>query len=232
MENVHFLTWGSHHASNAYSHVRRVILAGTLFYRISRYEALRRASGNLSIGEEAYDGEQDERAFRVSESSHAVLQALCRGAVRKAQGDGCPPSHAYIVADRWTGLPHELPSIFPGCTVKPWRPLGVSLSGKPKAAVDYLMNQTEQLQSGLVRFKDVADAVGLTPSNFTKNVRKHPDFMAFLAEQDITETANLNEEFSKVHPQARYFTSRYYYWFGPELPDDSDMPFDPMLETE
>lgn len=114
--------------------------------------------------------------------------------------------------------------------MKPWRPLGVSLSGKPKAAAEYLREETDWLDTGLVGFNEVAGAIRLDASNFTKNVRKHPDFIAFLEQDGMKETPNIVRGGNKRHRQPRYFTSRYYYWFGPDGVDDSDLSPDPILE--
>jgi hypothetical protein len=43
---VHFIHWGEHQATNDYADVPNVILAGTLFYRPSHYEALTRLAGD------------------------------------------------------------------------------------------------------------------------------------------------------------------------------------------
>ncbi len=70
---VHFLTWGNHHGTNAYAHVPNVILAGTLFYRVSHYEALTR----LAAGKHPADGLPGETvSLRSQLASTATL--FCR----------------------------------------------------------------------------------------------------------------------------------------------------------
>jgi hypothetical protein len=54
---VHFLNWGNH-ATNKFGDVPNVILAGTLFYRPSYYEALPRLVAHLR----AADGRIDRGA--------------------------------------------------------------------------------------------------------------------------------------------------------------------------
>jgi hypothetical protein len=46
---VKFLHWGNHHATNDYADVPNVILAGTLFYRPSYYEALTRLAADAVV---------------------------------------------------------------------------------------------------------------------------------------------------------------------------------------
>jgi hypothetical protein len=70
--NVHFLHWGAHDATNSYAHIPNVILAGTLFYRTSHYEAL----GRLVSGQPSSDGafeEADRSEIMLGEHRNLVL---------------------------------------------------------------------------------------------------------------------------------------------------------------
>ena len=67
-----------------------------------------------------------------------LLQAICRGRVRKLDGDRCLPMYAYVIAAPISRIPAALVSIFPGCTVRRWDPLGFKLTGHIKAAVEYV----------------------------------------------------------------------------------------------
>lgn len=132
---VHFLHWGAHDATNRYAHVPNVILAGTLFYRPSYYEAL----GRLASRQPSVEGlfpDDDTAEVRLGEHSHLILQALCRGAVRRCVDGGCPPTHTYIIASRGSGIPQSLADIFPGARVVPWRPVPKALKGKVAEAVE------------------------------------------------------------------------------------------------
>jgi hypothetical protein len=85
-ENVTFIQWGSHSATNKYADVPNIILAGTLFYRGSYYEALKRlASGRRTAAGAVTEDELDRT--ELGEHAHLILQALCRGSVRKSDGD-------------------------------------------------------------------------------------------------------------------------------------------------
>ena len=99
---VHFLHWGVHDATNLFAHVPNIILAGTLFLRPSDYEALGRLASAHPSSRGRYD-EERTRQVTLGEHRHMILQALCRGAVRKSVGNGCPPTRAYIIASRTVG---------------------------------------------------------------------------------------------------------------------------------
>jgi hypothetical protein len=71
----------------------------------------------------------------LGEHRHLVLQALCRGSVRRCQGTECAPCDAYIIAATRSGIPAALPDIFPGCRVVRWQPVQKALSGKVKRSV-------------------------------------------------------------------------------------------------
>lgn len=184
---VHFLNWGSHDATNQFAHVPNVILAGTLFYRTSYYEAL----GRLGAGQPSSDGafaEVDHRDVEVGEHSHLILQALCRGSVRCCEGDVCAPCNAYIIASVRSGIPKALPVIFPGCRVETWKPVRRALKGKVRQAERYITGCFAANPDGVLAFATVAKAIGMDANNFRRSVRKHPDFIEALAEEDIVET--------------------------------------------
>ena len=127
--DVRFVHWGAHDATNEFADIPNIILAGTLFYRPSVYEA----RGRLASGHPSSEGKFDVKDFAqvmAGEHRHLILQALCRGAVRKCIGDACPPCRAYIIASSRSGIPDSLKEIFPGAQVVPWRPVKKPLKGK------------------------------------------------------------------------------------------------------
>lgn len=185
---VSFVTWGQHDATNRFSHVPNVILAGTLFYRASFYEALGRASAGITSADGAYSREDTMRVLE-GENRHLVLQALCRGSVRSSDGDVCRPCNAYIIAATRSGIPAALPEIFPGCTVVPWRPIKRSLRGHIADAVEYIERWLAECPTeSVLPFKQVARAVGLLDnSNFRRAIRQHPQFREAIAELGLVE---------------------------------------------
>jgi hypothetical protein len=183
-DRVRFIHWGAHQATNDYSEVPNVILAGTLFYRPSYYEALARLAADLRPAQ----GAIESAAVELGEHRHLVLQALCRGRVRKCQDNMCAPCNAYIIAATRSGIPEALPEIFPGCRVVRWQPVQKALSGKVKEAAEYVIHWFEKKPDGLLRFNVVQRAIGINDAaTFRNDVRRHPDFREALANHDIAE---------------------------------------------
>jgi hypothetical protein len=187
-ENVAFLTWGSHMATNAHVDVRNVILAGTLFYRPSFYEALKRLATGRTAAHGSVTKAELEKTI-AGEHAHAILQALCRGSVRRCDGEYCHPCDAYVIASVRSGIPEVLPRIFPGCDVSTWRPVERSLTGHVKAAVETIEGWVASAKAGaILPFKTVSKALGITSHAFRNDVRFHPDFMEAVAELGVIQS--------------------------------------------
>jgi hypothetical protein len=185
-DNVSFITWGAHMATNEYVGVSNVVLAGTLFYRPSFYEALKRLAAGRPAGKGAVTAEELKKTMG-GEHAHAILQALCRGSVRRCDGERCHPCDAFIIASVRTGIPGQIKEIFPGCTVKPWRPVERTLRGHVKAAVEFIEGWLDKAprRGETLPFKVVSKALGITPTNFRSDVRFHPEFVEAIAELGV-----------------------------------------------
>ncbi len=110
--NVASLTWGNEKATNEFSAIKNVILAGTLFYPESVYEVRARASKGLGAAEEL---DLDSfKALELGEHKNLILQAACRGSVRKCVNDQGEAMDLYLIASNKTGIPYVLTEIFPG----------------------------------------------------------------------------------------------------------------------
>jgi hypothetical protein len=130
----------------------------------------------------------------IGEHRHLILQALCRGSVRKCQDDMCAPCDAYIIAATRSGIRETLPKIFPGCRVVRWQPVQKALSGKVKEAAEFVINWFKKNPDGLLPFNKVRKAIGIEgASNFRRDVRKNPDFREALANHDIAEAQELGD---------------------------------------
>jgi hypothetical protein len=184
---VHFLNWGSHDATNAYASVPNVILAGTLFYRTSYYEAL----GRMAAGQPSQTGPfsaDNRKAVLVGENCHLILQALCRGAVRRCEDGGCPETRTYIIASQRSGIAEALPRIFPGVRMAQWRPVQQKLSGNVGKTLAYIKERLAADPKALVSFKEVKAHIGCRDqSNFNRMIRRHDDFVQAIADEGIIE---------------------------------------------
>lgn len=184
---VHFLNWGAHDATNSFGHVPNIILAGTLFYPTSYLEALGRLAGAFPPSTGAFPDDA-LKAVTLGEHRHLILQAVCRGAVRKCDGDGCPPTSAYLIASTRSGIRRELPGIFPGAKIHKWQPVKRALRGKVAEAVSFIEAALEASPSSLVSFGEVRAHLGWKDrKSFNRSIRRHDDFIAALDELGIEE---------------------------------------------
>lgn len=183
---VHFLNWGAHDATNAFSHVPNVILAGTLFHRGSYYEAL----GRVAAGKPSATGpfpKSDTQRVMDGENRHLILQAACRGAVRLSDGDQCRPANVYIIASRSkNNIERDLPEVFPGARIVRWQPVKKALRGKVAEAFEYVRTRIEQAPDAKVPYKEAMAAIGWSDAkNFKRRIREHEDFIEALEAEGI-----------------------------------------------
>jgi hypothetical protein len=123
MTSVRFTSWGRHDATNTYADIPNVILAGTLFLPRPALEALGRCAARMPSSQGPID-DADIKAVELGEHQHYVLQALCRGRVRKCEAGSCPPgTHTYIIASACSGISQTIGNILPGAKVEEWQPL-------------------------------------------------------------------------------------------------------------
>lgn len=180
--NVSVITWGNHLATNAYADVPNVILAGTLFMRPSFYTALTHLAQDRSVVPSLASRGEIAQTMR-GEHANLILQALCRGRVRRSNGADCHPMNAYIIASGHSGIPKELATIFPGCTIVPWTaaPVDRGLTGKLKEAADYIQDATRKGTTRL-SYRGIQGAIQVQSNNFRKLVTGRPAWAELLAD--------------------------------------------------
>ena len=179
--NVSFITWGNHVATNEHVDVPNLILAGTLFMKPSHYVALTHLAQDRPT-EAGFA--PDDAIERTTQGEHAnlVLQAVCRGRVRKSDGDRCLPMDAYLIATKRSGIGDLLPTIFPGCTVLRWDPLSEKQTLTPslRAAREFLQRE---LAKGIteVTYRDLQVALRISPKKFPERVSQRPEWPELIA---------------------------------------------------
>jgi len=114
--------------------------------------------------------------------------------------------NAYIIAPKRSGVPGFLPEVFPGCTVVPWLPAKLKLTGRVAQAVAQVQAFFADNEDGVYLYKDLRGDLGITDtSNFNKTIRKHNTFMAALGEMGIEEVVHGNGRYRNAlarKPQA------------------------------
>ena len=144
-----FVNWGKHRATNDFRDITNIILAGTLFLGPSHYRATKHVSTEIAVVDRSFT-KSEMQTFELGEHANDILQALCRGAVRKSAGDTCPVCHAYIIASVRSGIPQALPLIFPDCRVNQWMPKRQTLRGQADKAFKALSLWSEHAKPGSI----------------------------------------------------------------------------------
>jgi hypothetical protein len=174
--NLKTITWGTHMARNDFSDVPNVILAGTLFMPQSFYTALTHMAQDRDVAPGLASSEEVAETVR-GEHAHHCLQAICRGRVRRSKGAKCHPMSAYVIASARSGVPEDLATIFPGCSVVPWSPTKRNLQGHAKAALDYVRSAADRGEDWIA-FTTIRTALGIRDkTNFRSRVQRLPDFI-------------------------------------------------------
>ena len=170
-ENVSFITWGNHMATNAYVDFSNIILAGTLFYRT---KSLRRLEATWG-GQKACSTAQSRRPSWTRPGRRRACILSCSLSAgdrsRKSDGASCHPCNAWIIASVQSRIPRLLQTIFPGCRQEDWRPVQRTLSGHVKAAIEYI-GQHLPVEGSMLKFTQVSKALGMTAQNFRQHVRR------------------------------------------------------------
>jgi|GEM_PF-1183413 len=180
---VHFAHWGGSDfkATNEYRDIPNIILAGTLFYPEPVYEAIGRLSRGLS-SDDKIDREH-LRQIKLGEHADHILQAVCRGSVRKSDGEFCHPCDVYIIGAPQHGIPQMLKdgSIFPGATAVEWVPFE---DEELLALADWISSELKIKER--VASKDAMEwAKYVDRSNFQRDVLNNDQFEAALGERGI-----------------------------------------------
>jgi len=182
-----FLNWGSHDATNRFAGISNVVLAGSLFYPPSVIEAVGRAAGDLPAWKAPFS-ERDFSSVQRGETAHVLLQAACRGSVRRSVGSSCGACDIYVIGSKRSGFPEVLLETFPGCQLQEWSPIPRAPKGRVAQALNYLERRFAEDPHAFVSFRDVQDAIGCPDkSTFKKDIRKHPDFRAGLDDLLVVE---------------------------------------------
>lgn len=194
-DRVKFIHWGIHTATNEYASIPNVVISSPLTYRFAAYEALARASATLKTADGVITDEQLKN-LKCGEYAHHLLQAICRGAVRKSDGAGCPESRVWIIAAPHTMIEKNLCSIFPYCKVERWNTSPEALKGSQQRVYEYILEKIEGCDNeGTVRVPSlsVRKYLGVPQSNFKRDVIKNDALNKALALHRINVEQNGNK---------------------------------------
>lgn len=164
VDKLHYVHWGRHMATNAYSHVRNAVVIGAFSYGNAGYDALAAAAlGDLPDPRIADD---ESRSLVISEYQHNLLQGLMRSHARNAKDGVCGECTAYVVASKPI-TEDVILRTFPGCTVDTWREPPPRLSATAAKLIDYVATFFARDETKL-RKSDAVKAIGMHPKSLSK----------------------------------------------------------------
>lgn len=143
-ERLQYIHYGLHTATNEFSLIPNIILVGVQFYEAGVYEAIGRAAANKPTIKGALTP-KEITSVKLGELSHHILQAACRGLIRKCFDNTCPNANLWVITHPKTGINKKLLSrIFPGCSIVPWEFGALELTKKQKEALDFIKLKLSQ----------------------------------------------------------------------------------------
>jgi hypothetical protein len=198
-ERVKFSHWGIHTATNDHADIPNVIISSLLTYRLADYEALARASATLRTSTGTIDDAELNR-FKTAEHAHHLLQAVCRGRVRKAVGAGCPESRVWLIAPKGVIPDAVLNNIFPNCNIQKWD-VHEELKGTRERSYKYILGRITSHNSSVSALA-VRKHLGMTQSNFKRDVLQNDTFIHALEHRKIR---------LEIRGNNRFYFSDYSY---------------------
>jgi hypothetical protein len=186
-DRLKFVHWGSEdsRATNKHRDIQNIMLAGTLFFDEPTYHCFTR----LSLGLPSDKPLSQEHLRRIKHGEHAnvILQAVCRGAMRKSVGDGCGRCDVYIIADPRSGIPQKIEngSIFPGARVVDWTGVETKLTGKVAEAIKIIDTEVVAKRTTMTVPELRCAMANPSASNFRKAILQHRHFLSALAQRGV-----------------------------------------------
>lgn len=157
LAGIAYLNWGRHHGTNAYKHVKNVVVIGSHFYPSESYDAIAIAASGLLAGEVPVP---DRRTVKAGEFKHNMLQAVLRGNARNGVNGIAGECNVYIIASPNSHAGKLLQEAFPGAMLHDW---GLPKERRPSKHAEPLIAALEQLllPASKVRKKDIVEAAGM-----------------------------------------------------------------------
>jgi hypothetical protein len=136
-----FLTWGKHYATNAYNDVENMVIINIFREPDVAIRAKYIGSSGCCVKHIAPNEWGD---FARREHMHHLLQAICRGKVRKQEGGRAGKMRAYIISSQPPNLSQLLEETFPGCQTEGWHPVAKNLTRQQRQVVDYIVKRLKK----------------------------------------------------------------------------------------
>lgn len=166
-DELHFLTWGNHHGTNAYSECENVVLIGQLTYSSEGYTSLALAAG----AQAGITPNEAESLLKAGEYRHNWLQALTRASVRKTKGELAGSCTAYVIAAPNVSARALIEEAFPGCSIDTWLPVLTKVKGQAGRLIELLV-EAERSDALPVTKRELRQALDINAQNFSRLLAK------------------------------------------------------------
>ena len=180
---LHFVNWGRHNATNAYRHVRKVMVLSLWHMTDAAYTAHHIAATG-SVPPQGLDRETISR-MAAGEHRHNLLQAICRANVRNGAEGVCGDCEAYVIGRVGKDTKRLLAETFPGADVKDWRPVADELTGRALEVAEEIKRRFGTDGTMRVRKIDIRMAVGFSTAPELAQVLTRPVFKAWMAAEGL-----------------------------------------------
>jgi len=175
-DNVQFLHWGRHRATNQFRDYQRVFVVGLSILPEGVSKAIFLAASGLPLHDPSFD---EMKAIQQSESMHQLLQGVCRCNVRNIVDGMCGDAKVYIIASSMYLTQDLLTQTFPGCAITSWKPEGEKLSKNASLLANALKRMFSNPEVHAVTKRQVREATGISEKSLAK-VLKQSAVLAFL----------------------------------------------------
>lgn len=182
-ENVKFLHWGLHTATNKYRGATRVVLIGENMYRDEGYDAHCMAATGRS-----YVGKHDRQAVRIGEFAHHVYQAICRSNVRQVLDGVAGSATAYLITPWGEDKEAKLREALPGCTINLWQPVEPKPPTKAERLIVELENVFQKANRNEITLRELALRCGGKDGKYLTRQWADPAVVNWLSTHDFEKT--------------------------------------------
>lgn len=177
---INWLNWGRHRSTNDFKDVENVIIVGLHRYRPTDYQALALAASGQPLGSNDYP---NPSSLRIGELKHNLLQAACRGSLRRADKGVAARANVFVVGII-DGAESFFDQVFPGCNYVAWNEPVTTDSMRVEAAIQWVCEKRAGDPRSEIRKQDLRFALGMTPQNFTRLLQSE-SFAAFLDREGL-----------------------------------------------